>query len=444
MSKMRKLLAMVLALAMVLGMSMTTMAAEAPEATASITVDGLTANDNTVLKHYQIVKLNVKKSKWEVVDQKYAPYVNLDKTPITINWDGLKSVVPASEGVTTNATSHTFTNLEVGAYLILATGNTTTYNVMGEGTYDYDDKDHLIVPVDKEISAKASGYTVVKSLKNLDNTFVAKGDTVNFDITTVFPSYPDEKTNRVFTITDTPTGMKITGVEVFVGDMENALAETYYAVSELNVPDQAVTVTFKPEYIGDKNVHATENVKVVVTAVVTSDNAYSNEATSNFDSTPDKVTGDVGSLTIKKVDENKNVLKGAKFEIKLGDQILKFAPTGVAGEYSLVAGATETASTDEVLVESPASGIIKLTGLGAGTYDITEKEAPAGYSVVEVDSVTIAEGEQADIKIEVMNTKLVELPHTGGIGTTIFTIAGCGIMIAAAYLFFASRRKEEA
>ena len=39
------------------------------------------------------------------------------------------------------------------------------------------------------------------------------------------------------------------------------------------------------------------------------------------------------------------------------------------------------------------------------------------------------------------NTKLASLPSTGGIGTTIFTIGGCLIMVIAAGLFFASRRK---
>lgn len=41
------------------------------------------------------------------------------------------------------------------------------------------------------------------------------------------------------------------------------------------------------------------------------------------------------------------------------------------------------------------------------------------------------------------NTKLASLPSTGGIGTTIFTIGGCAIMIVAAGLFFATRRKTE-
>ena len=46
-------------------------------------------------------------------------------------------------------------------------------------------------------------------------------------------------------------------------------------------------------------------------------------------------------------------------------------------------------------------------------------------------------------KIIMHDDKLSSLPETGGIGTTIFTIAGCVIMIAAAGLFFASRKKSD-
>ncbi len=44
---------------------------------------------------------------------------------------------------------------------------------------------------------------------------------------------------------------------------------------------------------------------------------------------------------------------------------------------------------------------------------------------------------------DIPNTKLAALPSTGGIGTTIFTIGGCAIMIVAAGLFFATRRKAD-
>ncbi|MCI8940908.1 MAG: LPXTG cell wall anchor domain-containing protein [Dorea sp.] len=43
---------------------------------------------------------------------------------------------------------------------------------------------------------------------------------------------------------------------------------------------------------------------------------------------------------------------------------------------------------------------------------------------------------------DIPNTTLASLPSTGGIGTTIFTIGGCLIMVVAAALFFASRRKS--
>lgn len=79
-----------------------------------------------------------------------------------------------------------------------------------------------------------------------------------------------------------------------------------------------------------------------------------------------------------------------------------------------------------------------------------------GYEAAYLDSentttstgvtVTINQGVGSGTAIlgtSIPNTKLSTLPGTGGIGTTIFTIGGCAIMIAAAALFFAGRRKEK-
>lgn len=143
---------------------------------------------------------------------------------------------------------------------------------------------------------------------------------------------------------------------------------------------------------------------------------------------------------------------------------------------------------DYPVVRSTAAGQIELKGLAASTYYIKETKAPAGYSVnatpvkVEITDLEFNDNDELigwTIKVNndkvasfayatneggktrfvrsdsirnegtefvngynILNTKITELPATGGIGTTIFTIVGCGIMIAAAGLFFASRRKE--
>lgn len=101
---------------------------------------------------------------------------------------------------------------------------------------------------------------------------------------------------------------------------------------------------------------------------------------------------------------------------------------------------------------------IHFEGLDAGEYTLVETVAKEGYSInntkytvkitpeyntdgtLKSKTITI-DGNKA--KVEVQNTKISALPSTGGIGTTIFTIAGCVIMIAAAGLFFASRKKSD-
>ena len=78
----------------------------------------------------------------------------------------------------------------------------------------------------------------------------------------------------------------------------------------------------------------------------------------------------------------------------------------------------------------------KETSTYTATYDGHNK-------ITNIDCTPGHENDWSDVSDthEIKNTKLSALPSTGGIGTTIFTVGGCAIMIIAAGLYFASRRK---
>ena len=206
------------------------------------------------------------------------------------------------------------------------------------------------------------------------------------------------------------------------------------------------------DLITSDNANAGKDVIVTYTAKVTevtvNNQAGGHISGEEVDSHP-SVDVYTGQITLTKTDEETGkLLAGAGFEVRKDD--VNGTPLTFSEESEGIY--IYDPEGKETTVFTGQNGTLVLKGLDVGTYYFKETVAPEGYHIADspkgydaqAEIVAPENGVTEIIKAEtaLTNTKLSSLPSTGGIGTTIFTIGGCVIMIAAAGLFFASRKKE--
>lgn len=111
--------------------------------------------------------------------------------------------------------------------------------------------------------------------------------------------------------------------------------------------------------------------------------------------------------------------------------------------------------SEGVLLESPTSGIFNINGLQAGTYYLKEVEAPVGYNKLnEPIKITVQlDGAKNKHMFVDNNTKNIDqvnvenksgslLPSTGGMGTTVFYIAGALLVLISGVVLIAKKRTD--
>ena len=189
-------MAILLAMVMTLGMTMTVSAAEEAGAVTdeymdNIQITNLAEDVVTSLKVCNIIFLyrdNTQNETWKVVDWA-DPYIQLDEQTgaykITDN-EGLKNAAELADPYMVAeepGTSHTFEQLPIGAYVILAADNAGTYGLMVANTYDEDDVYMASKPAN--VVAKMEGYNTDKTA---DDKFVHRGEAVKFEVKTKFPA----------------------------------------------------------------------------------------------------------------------------------------------------------------------------------------------------------------------------------------------------------------
>ena len=479
MKKLKKLFAVMLSLIMVLAMGITSFA----DTTVQITLNGL--EDADTVEILQIIAPNTSTtSGWEFIHgagAKYAEAYGVADTPENeqaIIWGLIQyqanengQTVTLPTGVTAIAAdatkiaaalekveslsgfastdSKTSTGVtSAGIYAIKAAGSAYTYKTMSAyvsfGNVESDNYPALTGTI---VTAKKSALKVTKVTKDTDNA-VAIGDIVTYEIEAYVPVIaPSNTDNRTFTITDT-----ITGADYYldgVGSIKSIVVNDVDRTADFDlVPNgNTFTIDFSSLVASSYNEHAGEKIVITYTANVTVNNEAKGHY-ANTDITGNEVNLYTGLIELTKVDAAKEskTLAGATFNVtKEGiDNPLKFTKEA-DGTYKYD---PEKGSKDVV---TGANGKLVVKGLDKGNYHFTETVAPTGYSI-NTDGLDVAltyDGEKATANFSstgaqntVKDSTLNALPATGGIGTTIFTIVGCGIMIAAAGLFFASRRKE--
>ena len=492
MKKMRKIFAVLLTLAMVLAMSIPTFAKDT-KGNPTITINHASDNAKFVIKklvkadpaketgwtfetgiydnyfkdnfssadEQTIIKAmifseNPKDKKGQKMDGFATKYANALKAV----YNGMGATAPA-----TAVSSPISITGGVGVYFVKGYEEGYTYNPMAAyikfGTYNTE-TGVPGDPEDAEIDAKRIKQSITKSADSI-NRVTSIGKIEGFHIDSEIPFIPITDSNRKYILNDTITGATYTTVDegvnagkveltVTIGSGNAVENKTFYGTVTTNNENRTQSMSADLSSLLDNNAYANKSVRIAYTALVTkvkvgNDAAMGdgeNTGTTKFGSDHEELF--TGSLIMTKYDQNEDkTLAGAGFKVKKGDATLKFTEER-SGVYTL----DPTNGTEEVF--TGAEGTVTVKGLECGNYTMTETTAPNGYSLnkdVKDFEIKLADGKTTAEKQEdvvngvnsIKDSKLSALPSTGGIGTTIFTIAGCLIMVTAAGLFFASRKK---
>lgn len=477
MKRISKIAALMLALVMVMSMAMTALAEE----TGSITIKNAVVGQTYTI--YQILKLesynkedgayvykaaepwnsfinssDIKDVYVKVDGQGYISWIqNADVVAFAklaqkyaadnkIAYQGSQTPETADENK--NTATVTFSGLNLGYYLLDSTLGTLCSLDTTNPEMIINEKNAAPVNV-KTVEEDSTGTYGEKNDADI-------GQTVNFKSTITAQEGAE---NYVFhdKMSDGLTYTGVTGITL----NGNTVGASDYTVTAPAADGDTFDVVFTQTFCdtlkaNDKIVisyAATLNEKAVIAGVGNpNESKLSYGDSSNIKTTPPSktitYTWDVDVFKYTSVNETNIPLAGASFTLsKHADGSDPIAMVTESNNVYRVARTGETDTVTEITTDSTGKFTIK--GLDSDTYYLTETKAPDGYKklagpvaiVIGENGATSVNNETVD-EVKILNDTGVELPDTGGIGTTVFYVIGLILIVGAGALLIVNRRRN--
>ena len=333
---------------------------------------------------------------------------------------------------------------------------------------------------------KTSIPTVEKKVKDINDTtdsdFSGWQDSADHDATDSIPyqltatlgdlthfnhyyvQFVDKMTHLTYTGV---TSVKVNGTEVdqsaYTVDWDSTNKTLTVTLNDVMangaISGSTVVVEYNATLDADANLGATGNPNIVYLNYSNNPTYDGNGLTTPSDigkTTEDKNIVFTYEIAVDKVDQDSNALPGAAFEL--------FKKNKDGSWKSL--GAVNVSAADPKKVDNDTLTHFAWSHIDDGEYKISEVITPDGYnSIQDIEFTVTAEHDitadnptltrltcsvnsgNADlndgtITFTIKNNLGSTLPSTGGIGTTIFYVAGGGLMVAAIVLLVTKKRME--